>query len=532
MPKDLVAGLAVAGLMIPEGVAYAGIAGLDPARALAAGIAGGFAYALVGRSRFAVVSPTSSSAAILAAALASLPGDAATHAVLATVLVGMTGLIFLGAALFRLGSLSAFVSRAVLRGFAFGLAITIVIRQLPKLLGIAGIAAGNIAVMAAEIAGGLRRANPASALIGLAALTLLVLVRARWPRVPVTLVVLAAGILASVGLDLSAHGVALGGAIRLSAPAFDLPVLAPGEWARMAQLAVPIALILFAESWGTIRTMALRHGDTIESNRELVALGVANMAAALVRGMPVGAGFSAGAASEAAGAHSRLTALTAALAVLLLALFAAGLIAAIPEPVLAAVVIAALAHALSPGPLVRLFRLDRDQWIAVGAALGVLTLGVLNGMLAAVALSVAALLHTYARPRISALGRVGDGHDFVDMRQHADARGLPGVGIYRPNAPLFFANAEGALAEVARMAARDGAHTVVLSLEQSADLDSTAVEALGEFVGAEGKAGRRVILARLHDRARAVLAASGLDGVAATGTFSVADAVAQAMREQ
>jgi MFS superfamily sulfate permease-like transporter len=149
-----VAGLAVAGLMIPEGVAYAGIAGLDPARALAAGIAGGFAYALVGRSRFAIVSPTSSSAAILAAALASLPGDAATRAVLATVLVGMTGLIFLGAALFRLGSLSAFVSRPVLRGFAFGLAITIVIRQLPKLLGIAGVAAGNIAVMTAEIAGG------------------------------------------------------------------------------------------------------------------------------------------------------------------------------------------------------------------------------------------------------------------------------------------------------------------------------------------------------------------------------------------
>lgn len=532
MPNDLVAGLAVAGLMIPEGVAYAGIAGLDPARALAAGIAGGFAYALVGRSRFAVVSPTSSSAAILAAALASLPGDDATRAVLATVLVGMTGLIFLGAALFRLGSLSAFVSRPVLRGFAFGLAITIVIRQLPKLLGIAGIATGNIAVMTAEIVGGLRRANPASALIGLAALTLLVMVRARWPRVPVTLAVLAAGILASLGLDLSAHGVALAGAIRLAMPTFDLPALAAGQWARMAQLAVPIALILFAESWGTIRTMALRHGDAIESNRELVALGVANVASALVRGMPVGAGFSAGAASEAAGAHSRLTALTAALAVLLLALFATGLIAAIPEPVLAAVVIAALAHALSPGPLVRLFRLDRDQWIALGAALGVLTLGVLNGMLAAVALSVAALLHTYSRPRISALGRVGDGHDFVDMRQHPDARGLRDVGIYRPNAPLFFANAEGALAEVARMAAGDGAHTIVLSLEQSADLDSTAAEALGEFVGAESKAGRRVILARLHDRARAVLAASGLDGVAATGTFSVADAVAQAMREQ
>lgn len=522
---DVLAGLAVAGLILPEGVAYAGIAGLPPGRALAAGIAGGLAYVLVGRSRFAVLSPTSSSAAILAAALASLPGSPAERAGLASALVVAVGVIFLGMGAFRLGSLSGFVSRPVLRGFAFGLAVTIIVKQLPKLFGVT-VAGGPIW----QVFGGLFASMGAwrveSLALGVAALGLLLALR-QVPRMPGALVVLAGGIALGFAVDLPAHGVAIAGPVTLTMPGFAFPTdLA--VWARLIQLASPIALIVFAESWGTMRGLALRHSDTIYPNRELAAIGVANVAAALVQGMPVGAGFSAGSANESAGARSRVAALTASLALLLLGLFAGPLIAKIPEPVLAAVVIGALTHALSPAPIVTLFRIARDQWIALAAVMGVLGLGVLNGMLAAIALSIAQLLYRLSRPSVSELGQVGNSHDFVDIAQHADAHPLPGVTIFRPNAPLIFANAEAVLREVSHRMDADPARTVVLSLEESNDLDSTASEVIGEFCSALAVAGRGVILARVHDRVRLVLTAAGQVALAEAATFSVADAVALA----
>ena len=525
--SDGLAGLAVAGLILPEGVAYAGIAGLPPGRALAAGIAGGLAYVLVGRSRFAVLSPTSSSAAILAAALATLPGSPAERVAQASALIVAVGVIFLGLAAFRLGGLSGFVSRPVLRGFAFGLAVTIIARQLPKLFGVA-VPGGPIW----RIVGGLFASVSAwrieSVALGVLALGVLLALR-RVPRVPGALVVLAAGIALGFAVDLPVHGVAIAGPVTLAMPGFAFPT-DPAVWARLMQLAAPIALIVFAESWGTMRGLALRHGDALSANRELAAIGVANVAAALAQGMPVGAGFSAGSANESAGAASRVAALTAALALLLLGLFAGPLIARIPEPVLAAVVIGALTHALSPAPLVTLFRIGRDQWIALAAALGVLGLGVLNGMLAAIALSIAQLLYRLSHPSVSELGQVGASHDFVDIAQHPDAHALADVAIFRPNAPLIFANAEAVLREVGTQARAGSAQTVVLSLEESNDLDSTAAEVIGEFCAALAVSGRRVILARVHDRVRQVLAAAGQGGLARAATFSVADAVAAAGR--
>ncbi|WP_295635981.1 SulP family inorganic anion transporter [Novosphingobium sp.] len=523
--SDVLAGLAVAGLILPEGVAYAGIAGLPPGRALAAGIAGGLAYLAVGRSRFAVLSPTSSSAAILAAALATLPGGPAERTGLASALVVAVGVIFIGLAAFRLGSLSGFVSRPVLRGFAFGLAVTIIVKQLPKLFGVT-VSGGPIW----SIVGGLLATREGwrieSLALGMLALGLLLALR-RVPRVPGALVVLAGGIALAFAVDLPAHGVALAGPVVLAMPGFAFPIDF-ATWARLMQLAAPIALIVFAESWGTMRGLALRHGDTVSPNRELAAIGVANVAAALAQGMPVGAGFSAGSANESAGAASRLAALTAALALLLLGLFAGPLIARIPDPVLAAVVIGALTHALSPAPIVTLFRIERDQWIALAAAFGVLGLGVLNGMLAAIALSIAQLLYRLSHPSISVLGQVAETRDYVDVAAHPDARPLAGVVIFRPNAPLIFANAEAVLRQIGSQARAGSARTVVLSLEESDDLDSTAAEVIGEFCAALGKSGRYVILARVHDRVRQVLAAAGQGALAGAATFSVADAVASA----
>ncbi|MBA2935924.1 SulP family inorganic anion transporter [Sphingomonas sp. CGMCC 1.13654] len=522
---DLVAGLSVAGLMLPEAVAYADIAGLPPGRALSAAVAGSLVYALAGRSRYAIVSPTSSSAAILAAALAAMPGDAATRGAIATVAIAMAGGLFLIAGALRLGSLTGFVARPVLRGFAFGLAITIIAKQLPSILGVE-VSGRDIFHLLWRLVQAVALWNPISVATGAMALTALLLLR-RLPKVPGAILVLAAGIGLSWLLDLQGHGVATVGMIRIDMGLPTLPALSFDRVERLAQMVVPLALILFAESWGTMRALALRHGDAIEPDRELAALGLANLASALVRGMPVGAGFSAGSASEAAGAQSRATAVVAALALALLVAVATPLIAYLPEPVLAAVVIAALTHALDPAPLIRLWRIDRDQYVALGAAAGVILLGVLNGMLFAIGLSLLAMIRRLASPQLVELGRLGDSRNYVDVTRHPEAARMPGLAIWRPAEPLFFANAERVLGNVeGNIRATPGSSGVILSLEESFDIDSTALDALLEFDQRLGLQQRRLWLARVHDRARDLLPPN----LAARCSYSVDDAV-QSMKE-
>lgn len=523
--RDVVAGISVAGLMLPEAVAYAGIAGLAPGRAILAAIVGSAVYAIVGQSRFAIVAPTSSSAAILAAAMATLSGTAIDKSLLATAITSVVGATFLLMALLRLGGVAAFISRPVLRGFAFGLAVTIIARQMPTLLGLE-IHTPSFAALVVSLVTHIGQTNLFTLAIGGIALASLLLLR-RYTKLPGSLVVLLAGIALASLVDLPRHGVALVGPITLVAARPTLPDYGPAEWSRIVQLTLPLMLILFAESWGTMRALALRTGDTLSGNRELAALGGANILAALAQGMPVGAGFSAGSASEAAGATTRLTCLVASLGLAAMILLAAPAVARIPEPVLAAVVIAALTHALTPGPIIRLFRIDRDQWIALAAALGVIAFGVLDGMLLAVALSVGALLHRLAAPKLSELGRMPGSHDFVDMTQHADAVAVNGVAIFRPNAPLFFANADSIVAQVAAESTqRPASIAIVLSLEESDDLDSSAVEALAELTKTLAAQSKTLHLARVHDRSRAVLNAAGMNQLANSAGFSVADAVA------
>ena len=304
-----------------------------------------------------------------------------------------------------------------------------------------------------ELIAAVPRWNMASLAIGSVALAALVALR-RLPALPGALIVLGAGIAGSA-LFGPAGGVARVGTIDTALGWPGLPVFGWTEASRLAQYTLPLVLILFAESWGTIRALGLRHGEALEPNRELGALGVANFASALVQGMPVGAGFSAGAASESAGAASRMTAVIAALGLAALILFGGPLIALLPQPVLAAVVIAALTHALDPAPLVRLWRIGRDQYVALGATLAVIALGVLDGMLVAILLSIAVLVRRLATPRLTRLGRLGDSHDYVDIERHPDAIIPRGIAIWRPAAPLFFANADAILDEIVRRSAEN-----------------------------------------------------------------------------
>jgi len=248
--------------------------------------------------------------------------------------------------------------------------------------------------------------------------------------------------------------------------------------------------------------------------------------------MPVGAGFSAGSMSEAAGAQSRLAAALAGATLALLVLLAGPSIALLPQPVLAAVVIAALTHALDPGPLLRLWRLRRDQYVALGAVAGVFVLGVLNGMLFAIALSLIALIRRIASPQLMRLGRLGDGHDFVDIARHPDAIQPAGIAIWRPAEPLFFGNAERVLGRIAEQQAREPAiKAIIVSLEESFDLDSTAADSLMEFDRQMQARGIYVQFARVRDHIRDLLEAAGAHDLVMRSSYSVDDAVGK-LRER
>lgn len=523
---DLIAGLSVAGLMLPEAVAYSAIAGLPAQHAILAAIAGAATYALAGGSRFAIVSPTSSSATILAAMIGMTAIDAATKAMYATVTTFFVGLIFVVAGLLRLGGLTSFVSRPVLRGFALGLGITIIIKQLSIIAGI-NLGHGSIWHILTALAGQFSHWNWPSVMIGILALAALLLLR-RIPSVPGTICVLMAGIAASLLLNLPAMGVATVGVIPLSLQWPDISGLTARDMETLLELTLPLLLVLLAESWGTMRTLALQHNDTLNADHELRALGFSNLASSLVQGMPVGAGFSAGSASEAAGAQTRMVGLIAAAGMLVLILAGDKVIAHLPQPVLAAVVIAALTHALNPAPIVRLKLIRPDLVAAIGAIAGVLLFGVLNGMLLAIFGSLVLLIHRLSSPQLMRLGRLGP-HDFVDIARHPEARLPPDVMVWRPSEPLFFGNAERMFALVnARQQQEPGMKAVVVSLEESFTLDSSAFDALTECDDQFASRGVRLYLARVSDTIRDLLQAAGKHDLATRCAYSVDDAVSAA----
>jgi len=503
---DLVAGVSMAGLLLPEAVAYAGIAGLPPQDGVLALFAGLLVYGLIGRSRFAIVSATSSSAAVLGAATLSLAGhDAALRAALAAGLVLATGLAFLAAGAMRLGSICSFISKPVLRGFSFGLALVIIVKQLPKFTGIHPNADSTPAI-AWQMLAALPQWNWSALVLG--AISLLALASfARLPRLPGALLVIATGIAASQALHLGDRGVPVVGRIDLALAAPSLPVLSQGQWVSIAELAIALVLLVFAESYGAIRTMALKHGDTVDPNRDLLALGAANIVAGLVHGLPVGAGFSATAANEAAGAASRASAWIAGLVVLALVALCLPWIELTPEPVLAAVVIHAVSHTLSLAAFRPYFMWRRDRFVVVAAAVLVVALGVLDGLLAGIAISVAMTLRGLSEPRMSELGRRRDGHDYLGL-QHDGVVPVPGVLILRPEAPLFFANVERMLAEIRVRIADNSPRAFVLSLEETPDLDGTTIEALTAFAAEQAAAGRATVFARLKDPVLALLQAA------------------------
>ncbi|MGC5809428.1 SulP family inorganic anion transporter [Ralstonia pseudosolanacearum] len=505
--RDVLAGLSIAGLLLPEAVAYAGIANLPPQAGLIALLSGLVVYALIGTSRFAIVSATSSSAAVLVATVLAEPAaDAAVLMALTAALIIATGVLFMLAGAARLGGMSDFIARPVLRGFTFGLALTIVIKQLPKILDVA-VHHSDTPRLALDLLRKAGQANVYSTALGAIALAMLFTL-GRWGRVPSTLVVIVASLVAGAWIDWHPYGIAVVGAIDLQHITFGLPVLERTQWMQSAELGFALMLILYAESYGSIRNFALKHGDPVSANRDLFALGCANLVSGLLHGMPVGAGYSATSANEAAGAQTRLAGLCAAAVVALIVWLFLPQLSRIPEPVLAAIVIFAVSHSLHPSVFKPYWAWRRDRLVVVAALLAVLLLGVLHGLLAAIGVSLLLTLRKLSEPNVSVLGRLRDSHDFVDIALHTDARQIDGVLIARPEVPLFFANTERVLGKVRALLAqsgRSGTDTIMLSLEETPDVDGSAIEALRIFAAECAARGQRLVLVRLKPAALAAM---------------------------
>jgi len=346
---------------------------------------------------------------------------------------------------------------------------------------------------------------------------------------PAALGVLIIAAALSAWIDFRAAGIPVIGEISF---AFALPA-APGldahEWRGVLSASLPLALVIFVESWGTCRTLALKHGDSLSPNRELIAMGLVNLAGASIGGQPAGAGFSGSSANEAAGATGRLSSLVAAASLAVLAMTALPLIARVPTPVLCAVVIAALLHVIDPRPLLRLWRIDRDQYVALVAAVGVLLLGALNGMLLAVGLSVLAIVRRLSDPRVDQLGQLPGTSNYADLSRHPESMTDPLILAVRPSEPLFFANAERIMTAIEAMAGPE-VRKIVISLELSDDLDSTSLEALSECATRLNARGQGLQLGRVKDPVRELMADAGgiLEELAVDSSRSVADAVAKA----
>ena len=532
--SDLGAGLCVAGLLIPEAVAYSGLAGLPVMNALTATMVGLAIYAIFGGSRFAIVAPTSSTATLSAAAALTVPGAAGTSNVAAYfqtffALVLLAGMALTLLAWARQGQLSAFVSRPVLRGFAFALAITIVIRQLPDALGFVlphGARTDPFSLLLFTATHAHDWRIP-SLLISLTAGALIIGLK-RWPQIPASMIVMVVAILAAYAIDLKSFGVIEVGTVSRPTLHFELPQVELDEWLRLGELAVGLVVLIFAESWGSMRTLALNHGDRLNANKELLVLGGSNVISALMQGMAVGAGFSASSANAAAGAQTRLAGVVALTVIAAALAFALPVLHLLPRPVLAVAVISALWHALSPGPLFAVWRMNRDRLLVVGSVAAVLFFGVLHGMLAAIGLSLLVALQRFSRPVVHELGELGTSRDFVVLDSHTDAVAVRGLLILRPEESLFFASAERVVSEVIRIVdSRPAVKSVVLSMEESSDLDSTAAECLLELNKHLVDGGRILVLARVKDSVRELLLYLDPQGVGNADRmfWSVADAV-------
>lgn len=520
--KDLFAGATVWAVLVPESLAYASIAGVPPVVGLYAAVPALALYALFGSSRHLVVAPMSATAALSAGAIAGLadPGGG-EYVALTAALALMAGAVALLAGVLRLGFLAGFISEPVLKGFIVGLALTIIMGQLPKLFGVDA-ASGDFFERLVGLAGNLSDTSGTTLAVGLVSLALVLGLRRWLPLVPGSLVAVAVGILAVVLLDLDEHGVDVVGAIAPGLPDFGLPAGVPFDrYVDLVQPAVAVVLIGFVEGLGAAKTYAARAGDAVDANQELLALAAANTGAGLSSGMVVNGTLSKTAVNGAAGARSQVSGLFVAVLTTVTLLFLTGLFEQLPEATLAAIVVAALVELVDVRSLRRLYGVwtrelrtlygpaaRADFAAAIAALLGVLIFDTLPGLIIGIALSFLLLLYRASRPYVATLGRSAHG-EWLDTARRADAIPEPGVVVLRVEGGMFFGNADTVRDRI--LAAASDVPAVVLDCETVPFVDISAAEMMLRLAYDLERRGVRLALARVIGQVRDVLNASGGD---------------------
>jgi high affinity sulfate transporter 1 len=505
---DLIAGLTVVALLIPEGMAYAKLAGVPPQTAFYAAPVVLLIYALSGTSRQLVVA-VSSAIAVLSAATVGPLAEAGTpkFVALTAALALMTGLVSAVAGFLRLGRINQFFSSSVLTGFVFGLALIIAVKQVPKVFGLEA-PDGEFFPRVWWILTHLGETHVPTLIVGVAAVLLQIFFEARLRRVPGPLVVLLLGILAASVFGLGQRDVKLVGHIEGGLVPPKLPDVGFADVVRLIAGACGMALVVFAEAIGPARVFAGKHGYSVRPNRELIGLGLSNLGAGLFQGFPIGASLSKSAANDEAGARTQVSSIFAALLMVPVALFLTAVFRSLPEATLAAIVIVAVSHMMHPKELLRLARLRRADFAGAAVALvGVLALGILKGLFLAVVLSIFLTVARATAPRISELGRRRGTLGFVNRQHEGSAVLVPGLLVLRPNQGIFFGNATALQDEIVRRTRVPDppVEAVLLDLAHTSDLDIPGADMLGELYDALDARGVKLILAGVSSNVREIL---------------------------
>jgi high affinity sulfate transporter 1 len=515
---DLIAGLTVWAVLVPESLAYASIAGVSPVIGLYAAPGALIFYAAFGSSRHLITGPMAATAALSAAAVGTLAaGNAGRFTALTATLAITVGALAMLAGLARFGFVANFISEPVMKGFITGLALTIIVGQVPKLFGIEK-GSGDFFQQAWSVLRRLGDTQWRALLVGLVSLALILVLRKAAPVVPAPLVAVVFGILAVYAFGLQHHGVTIVGHIDSGLPSFGLPGVPSGDYLKLAGPAVGVMLVGFAEGLGAAKTYAARNGYEIDTNRELAGLGAANLAAGLSAGMVVNGSLSKTAVNGGAGARSQLSGLiTAALTVITL-LFLTGLFQDLPEATLGAVVIAALIELVDIAALRRLYlsstpRLARiygpaarTDFIAALAALGgVLVFDTLPGLFIGIAVSLLLLIYRSSRPHVAVLGRAPGSGQWTDIQHNPEDSTVPGVSVLRVESGLYFANADHVRSVIQDASSDAGIAAIILDCQSVPAIDVTAGRMLDELTQTLHQRGIRLVIARGIGQVRDIL---------------------------
>jgi len=440
---DLVAGLTLAAYLLPAGIGDASLAGLAPEAGLYACLFSGLVFWLFCSSKQTVITVTSALSLLIVASVGDISGgDPARHAALAAATAILIAAIALGAWIVRAGNVVGFFSETVLVGFKAGLALYLSTTQLPKLFGFKG-THGDFWEGAAYFIRHLGETNMVSLLVGAAALTFLVAGKLWMKNRPVAFFVVVGGILAARFLDLQAQGVALLGNVPQGLPALGLPVVSRHDLNELFPLALACFVLAAVETSAIGRMFAQKHGGRFDANQEFLALGAANLVAGIGRGFPVGGGMSQSLVNESAGARTPLSGLVAAVSTLMVVVFASGLLRNLPQPVLAAIVLAAIMSLVDIHALKHIWHFSRAEFVVVAVALlGVLGSGPVNGVLFGAAISIVILLRQGAHPRVIELARIPGTSHFADRARHPETEGTTGALVVRCESALLYFNVE------------------------------------------------------------------------------------------